>query len=238
MAVRLSSENGGATPAAIPSVPLIWPIPSIPRIVPTAGGKCFGRDRRSQKEKDAGVVASHHPGIDLIAPAGDPIVAPQDGIIKAFWYFYNGTCALTFETAEQELVFGEVAGDSLQRLGFNSPACYSMYKVGLPGGFYPKQQNVICGPGSQVSAGQVIAYVGLMSGGSHMLHFEIYRKGKYVKGGGVDKWYIGQPAPSWIRDPTPYLLACQAQASTSALADAKTRARIEATSPNSTVRRC
>lgn len=229
MPYRLSTENRGATPATVPSGQLIWPIPAIPRTVPTAGGRCFGRDRGGE---------AYHPGVDLIAPAGAPILAPEAGQVVAFWYFYHGTCGLTFRTSTQTLMFGEVAPDSLQKAGLKSPACYSMYKVGLPGGFYPKQENVICGPGSSVQAGQIIGYVGLMSGGSHMLHFEVYSKRKTVKAGGTDRWVKGSSAPSWMRDPTPYLLACQAQADISASQDAVARARIEAASKNPTTRKC
>lgn len=228
MPYRVSSENRGATPAIVPSGNLVWPIPSIPKIVPTAGGKCFGRDRGGER---------YHPGVDLIAPAGAPILAPEAGTIVAFWYFYHGTCALTLETSTQELIFGEVAPDSLQKAGLYAPKCLSLGKVGLPNGSYPKQSSVICGPGSSVQAGQVIAFVGLMSGGSHMLHFEVYKKGKQWKGsGGWDKGTTN--TLDYRRDPTPYLLACQAQASTSAQADALARAKIEASSKNPTTRKC
>lgn len=228
MPYRVSTENRGATPAIVPSGHLIWPIPSIPRVVPISGDRCFGRDRGGDR---------YHSGIDLIAPAGAPIVAPEAGMVVAFWYFYHGTCALTLETASQELIFGEVAPDSLQRAGLYAPNCLNLEKVGLPSGIYPKQSSMICGPASLVQAGQIIAYVGLMSGGSHMLHFEIYKKGKYWKGS--EGWDKGTTNTlDYRRDPTPYLLACKDQADISAGQDAMVRAKIEATSKNSNLRKC
>ncbi len=87
-----------------------------------------------------------HAGCDLIAPTGTEIRAVADGEIKKFYLFYSGTYALeVLNTGGMMVRYGEVSG--------MGPGL----KVG-----------------SDVKRGQLIAYVGRLRSGSHMLHIEMY----------------------------------------------------------------
>ncbi|CAN5380974.1 hypothetical protein BH23BAC1_BH23BAC1_05090 [soil metagenome] len=92
----------------------------------------------------------YHAGIDLYANHRDPVVACEDGKIKNFYHFYEGTYALIIEHDDLVINYGEVASDSLK---------INQLKVG-----------------DSVKAGQRIAVIGKMKTSS-MLHFETYRKG-------------------------------------------------------------
>jgi murein DD-endopeptidase MepM/ murein hydrolase activator NlpD len=92
-----------------------------------------------------------HPGIDLYAPYGTPIVAATDGVVSqaGWWYGYgNYTC---------------IVRDS------NFKSCYG------------HQSYIFVHPGYKVHAGQTIGLVGSTgeSTGPH-LHFEIYKYGHAV----------------------------------------------------------
>lgn len=87
-----------------------------------------------------------HAGCDLIAPAGTEVLAVADGKIVRFAPFYLGTWSLEVNHGNFTVRYSEVA-------------------VQLPQGL-----NV----GSRVKRGDVIAYVGLMTSNSQMLHLELY----------------------------------------------------------------
>lgn len=117
-----------------------------------------------------------HAGCDLLADRGTEILAVEDGtVIQGPYYFYSNTYALEVEHDSGIVVrYGEI----LQS---------------LPRGI---------GPGARVSRGQVIAYVGMLSSGSSMLHFELYRgtaSGELTTGSGPYR------RRSDLIDPTPYL---------------------------------
>ncbi len=89
-----------------------------------------------------------HAGCDLIAPVGTKIYAVADGVIKKYKNFYHHTHAIVvLHTGGFVVRYGEVS----------------------PSGLAPGLKI-----GSKVKSGQFIAYVGQLSGGSHMLHFELY----------------------------------------------------------------
>lgn len=89
-----------------------------------------------------------HAGCDLLAPVGAEVYAVADGVIKAYRPFYSGTWQVVVAHKGGFVVrYGEVGPNNL------APGL----KVG-----------------SKVSTGQVIAYVGRLNSGSHMLHFELY----------------------------------------------------------------
>jgi len=89
-----------------------------------------------------------HAGCDLIAPVGTKIYAVADGVIHKYKNFYHQTHALVvIHTGGFVVRYGEVS----------------------PSGLAPGLKV-----GSKVKSGQFIAYVGQLSGGSHMLHFELY----------------------------------------------------------------
>jgi murein DD-endopeptidase MepM/ murein hydrolase activator NlpD len=87
-----------------------------------------------------------HAGCDLIAPAGTEIFAVADGVLGASYPFYSGTDALeVVHTGGFVVRYGEISG--------------------LASGLRR---------GSNVTRGQLIAYVGRLASGSSMLHFEMY----------------------------------------------------------------
>jgi murein DD-endopeptidase MepM/ murein hydrolase activator NlpD len=110
-----------------------------------------------------------HAAVDLIAPHLRPIKAVADGVvIQAPYFFYLGTNALEVTHPGVGVVrYGEI----------------DMHKV------------VHLKAGDKVKMGDVIAYVGLLSTGSSMLHFELYT-GK-LKGGLTDR---GNPPVQRRRD--------------------------------------
>lgn len=87
-----------------------------------------------------------HAGCDLIAPVGTAVRAVEDGTVKAFYYFYHDTWALEVDHEIFTVRYGEVSRR-------------------LPPGIRV---------GVKVVKGQHIASIGRLSGGSHMLHFEMY----------------------------------------------------------------
>ncbi len=89
-----------------------------------------------------------HAGCDLIVPAGIEIRAVTDGIVIQFYPFYEGTWCLEVDHGSFTARYSEV--DSKFPEGIKKSAA--------------------------VKRGQIIAWVGLMASGSHMLHFELYNK--------------------------------------------------------------
>ncbi len=92
----------------------------------------------------------YHVGLDLFCSENDPVVAIEDGRIVAFYPFYEGTHALLVAHDGFVVNYGEVAPNSLARLGL---------KVG-----------------STVKSGQQIGTVGRLN----MLHFETYTAGTKI----------------------------------------------------------
>lgn len=117
-----------------------------------------------------------HAGCDLLADRGVEILAVENGtVIQGPYYFYQGTYAL------------EVNHDS------GIVVRYGEILQSVPRGI---------GPGARISRGQVIAYVGQLSTGSSMLHFEMYQgtaSGELTTGSGPYR------RRSDLLDPTPYL---------------------------------
>lgn len=116
-----------------------------------------------------------HAGCDLIAPTGTEVRAVADGKIKKYYLFYSGTYAMEVLNADGMMVrYGEVSG--------MGPGL----KVG-----------------SDVKRGQLIAYVGRLESGSHMLHIEMYT------GTGSGRLTVRGNKPyqrrSDLTDPTPFL---------------------------------
>lgn len=136
-------------------------------------GDYFGNSSRYFMSKRSG--GRYHSGVDLYGNPGDPILAMEDGVITNHYHFYHGTYAL-FVQCDSGLVinYSEVKNESWKEFGLSI--------------------------GSRVRRGQPIARVGLMTGGSHMCHFETYMpptdKNK--------KYFGGEPGP--ILNPTYYLL--------------------------------
>lgn len=124
---------------------------------------------------DRGGNGRYHAGVDLYGYPDDPIISMESGVITNYYHFYHGSYAL-FVQCDSGLVinYGEVKKNSWKEFGLSK--------------------------GSRVRRGQPIARVGLMSGGSHMCHFETYmppqKKNTPYRG--------GDPGP--LTNPTYYLI--------------------------------
>jgi murein DD-endopeptidase MepM/ murein hydrolase activator NlpD len=98
-----------------------------------------------------------HQGIDLAAPAGTPIVAASDGVVRfAGWHGGHGNYVLVAHAG------------------------------GLATG-YGHMSRIVAAPGEQVSQGELIGYVGAtgLATGPH-LHFEVFRGGVAIDPAGAN----------------------------------------------------
>lgn len=120
-----------------------------------------------------------HAGVDLYANVGDVVLATEPGVIVNAYHFYHGTYCL-IEQCDSGLVvlYGELEKNSWRK-----------FKVGR---------------GTRVQKGSRLARVGKMSGGSHMLHMETYRRGT------TSNERVVEPGKGPILDPTRYLLLAKA----------------------------
>jgi murein DD-endopeptidase MepM/ murein hydrolase activator NlpD len=129
-----------------------------------------------------------HAGCDLIAPIGTPVRAVEDGVVIAFKFFYHDTWYLAVDHGAFTVRYGEI-----------SPRLPPGIKVG-----------------GEVKKGQHIGSIGRLSGGSHMLHFEMYDNSA------TGPLTVRKNAPyqrrSDLIDPTPYLDAARMDAGESATA--------------------
>ena len=118
--------------------------------VPNGKGGITTQDRHFLALRDKG--ARYHVGIDLFGDPHDLIVAIESGVVLNWHFFYHGVYKL-FVQCDSGLVinYGEV--DKVSESEFKLKA------------------------GKRIVAGQPIARIGRMSGGGHMLHFEMYPKG-------------------------------------------------------------
>lgn len=94
-----------------------------------------------------------HAACDLVVPTGTPVRAICDGTVLEFSSFYEGTWELVVEHEHEGYApfiarYGEVA----------SPESGGPQRV----------------RGERVTGGDVIAHVGQLGSGGHMLHFELY----------------------------------------------------------------
>lgn len=125
-----------------------------------------------------------HAACDLIAKKGTPIYAVASGLVLEKHYFYHDTWALVVDHIFFTVRYGEIEKKLAEGVEV----------------------------GSSVVEGQHIANVGLLSGGSSMLHFEMYNGdgvGKLTqKSNHNDYYYV--PSANYQRrsdllDPTPFL---------------------------------
>jgi hypothetical protein len=138
----------------------------------------FGAPRKSDKGRDR-----RHAGVDLYAPQGSVVLAPEAGTIVATQKFVwkDRHDAMLFQTDSGPVIlFGEVRPRSWNDFGLSI--------------------------GSHVQAGQPVARVGINPGGSQMLHYEMYTRGTRKN----SRWYAGQAPPSNLLDPTAYLKTAKA----------------------------
>lgn len=147
----------------------VWPLPDVRKRVATYGGLAFAASRKSGLR--------HHAGVDILAPKGAEVVAPEAGVLVRSQRF-NGpqAHALLLQTKTGPVIL----------LGEVLPGSWSEYGLDI---------------GSAVERGQPIARVGINPGGSTMLHYEMYREGTTRN----HQWMQGAPPPSELLNPTVYL---------------------------------
>lgn len=141
----------------------VWPLPAV-----TRRSWNFARGRGKTRL---------HAGIDLYAPEGSLVLAPEDGkIIGAQGWAGDRAHALLMQTDSGPVIlFGAVA-----------PGSWGEFNLGR---------------GSVVQAGQPVARLGVYPKGDSMLHFEMYASGTRRNA----KWLKGSPPPSNLLNPTQYL---------------------------------
>lgn len=161
-------------PAPSPGEAPLWPLPGRPLGTKVRASRRFGALRKAGTK--------HHAGIDLGAPEGTVVVAPEDGRLVATqgWDGPNAKAVL-LETARPDgpvLFFGAVAPDSWPT---------------------DAQGNLV---ERDVKRGEQIAVLGRYPGPkrSSMLHFEMYRRGSRNN----RKWFVGS-RPNSLLDPTSYV---------------------------------
>lgn len=146
---------------------LLFPFNKRPAASYKDGGRRFGALR------DNG--ARLHAGCDLLAPKLTEIHALEDGKVKSFGPFYQGTNALVVEHT----------GGFLVRYGEVDPNLPPSIKVG-----------------ANVKRGQHIAWVGQLTSGASMLHLEMYAG---TAQGALTQGNSGYRRRGDLVDPTSYL---------------------------------
>ena len=143
-----------------------------------ADGKLVHGGRHFLARRDGGRA---HVGVDLWGDYRDLVVAIENGVIANWYHFYHGVNCLIVRCDSGVVInYGEV-----------DPGSDREFKWRL---------------GSKVKAGQPLARVGRMTGGSSMLHFEIYPAGTTQNL--RHYWDDGEASlKARFFDPTQYLLA-------------------------------
>jgi murein DD-endopeptidase MepM/ murein hydrolase activator NlpD len=118
-----------------------WPLPRAPK--PWTAGGSFGARRPSSK-----TFTRHHQGVDLYAPAGEAVLACEDGVIVA----HQGW-----------------DGPNAKAILVESNGCLILYGAVAPGSYGPV--------GTVVRRGEQIAKIGVYPAGSTMLHIELWLPG-------------------------------------------------------------
>lgn len=150
----------------------IWPLPDVTRRRWT-----FGAPRTS---KDG--TRRRHAGVDLYAPRGSIVLAPESGHIIASQRFLGPMAvALLMQTDSGPVIlFGEVEPQSWREFGRSI--------------------------GSRVERGDAVARVGIAPKGGQMLHYEMYTQGTRQNA----QWIAGRDPPPNLLDPTQYLRSAMA----------------------------
>lgn len=148
-----------------------WPLPAVTRKRWT-----FGAYRKGKKQ------ARHHAGLDLYAPRGSPVIAPEGGELVRWQKFVGpNSVALLMQTDTGIVIlFGEVEPNSWGKHGL---------KIG-----------------DRVEAGQTVAEVGINPNKTTMLHIETYTDGTRKN----QRWFQGNPPPPALLNPTNYFKLAEA----------------------------
>lgn len=157
---------------------MLFPLPFVPE-ASYRGGRGFGADRTAVAVR-LGTCPGNvlkHGAVDLLAPAGTPVLAMDDGIVLCdpYWFF-EGTYAIEIEHPNFIARYCEIA------------------------------RNTLVGKQSNVKAGQVIGYVGNQPG-ADMLHLELFSNTKSKGPLTTAKTVANQPyyRRKDLMDPTPIL---------------------------------
>lgn len=149
----------------------VWPLPAVTRRRWT-----FGANRSGKQGP------RHHAGVDLYAPKGSEVLAPEAGKLIASQRFLGpqAVALLMQGDSGNVILLGEVLPNSWGHLGLSI--------------------------GDRVAAGQPVARVGVTPGGSSMLHYEMYTEGTRRN----SRWFRGDPPPGNLLNPTSYLQMAKA----------------------------
>jgi|GEM_PF-1483324 len=144
-------------------------------LVGSRPGRCFLAERSGG--------ARRHVGLDLFCAHRDIVVACEDGIVVAYYGFYDTSAgelsyALFVQHENFVINYGEVKGDAQQEFSWRI--------------------------GDKVRAGQHIARVST----TNMLHFETYINGT----GRNQRWMTGAARPNRLLNPTGYLIGLATRA--------------------------
>jgi murein DD-endopeptidase MepM/ murein hydrolase activator NlpD len=143
--------------------------------------KSYHKDGRQFGARRSGGTRKHA-GCDLDAPVGTPVRAVEDGVVIGFDYFYHDTWYIVVDHVIFTVRYGEIS----RRL--------------------PPGVKV----GAEVKKGQHIGSIGRLSGGSHMLHFEMYDN--TATGPLTNRKNPPYQRRADLIDPTPYLDAARLDA--------------------------
>lgn len=154
----------------------VWPLPEERRHVPLSGSRRFGASRVGGER--------YHAGVDLGAPRGSLVIAPEAGeLVRTYKFNGPDAYALLLQTDIGPVFnLAEVEPRSWREFGLT---------VGTR-----------TTSGSWVDKGEPIARVGINPGGSTMLHFESYTRGTRAN----QRWFPGKDPPARLLDPSHYLL--------------------------------
>lgn len=147
----------------------VWPLPDVTRRRWT-----FGAPRSNGRRQ--------HAGVDLYAPRGSVVLAPESGrIIGSQRFLGPNAVALLMQTDSGPVIlFGEIEPQSWTEFGLST--------------------------GSMVERGAPVARIGIAPKGGQMLHYEMYTRGTRQNA----RWTAGQAPPSNLLNPTQYLQSAMA----------------------------
>lgn len=131
------NPNPDPNPDPDPDRAPLWPLPGVSRKgKPTPMGS-FGA-RRWKKNRDGKIVGKrHHTGVDLGAPEGAPVVAPESGVVSGHqgWAGPGARALLLHTDTGATLVFGALRGASRAPVGKRVERGGQVGEVGIyPGG--------------------------------------------------------------------------------------------------------
>lgn len=180
--LKSKAEDAPSQPDWTPSK-VTWPLPTAPK--KWRAGGAFGAKRPA-----IGTQTRYHTGTDLAAPPGLTVYAPEDGVVVAPNSGWE---------SKKDPKTGEWKG--VKSIIIQTDSGHTV----LLGGIRPDSATVAAG--ERVTAGQKVAEVGTYPLGDSMLHVQLYDGSLSESQVNARKsWWLGNPPPSKLLDPTDYLL--------------------------------